>query len=271
MRVVRGRANIVKILFIGDIVGKPGRRAVAAVLLQLRKEFNLDLVIANVENLAHGKGITSSTLQEIIDAGVNIATGGDHIFSKPEAEELFRHEPNILVRPMNLPAGTPGQGAKTFQVGQKKVTVVNLLGQFGMTAAPVDSPFSVMQEWLASAPPSDITIVDLHAEATSEKVNMGWYLDGKVSAILGTHTHVMTADNRVLPSGTGYISDVGMTGLRDSSLGIDKDFTVQRFLTGQHIVHEIPEHGLAMINAVLIETKDGRCMSIERVYREVNV
>lgn len=260
-----------KILFLGDIVGKPGRQAVATLLPKLRQEYAIDVVIANIENLAHGKGVTASTLQEIIDAGVNIATGGDHIFSKPEGEELFRHEPNILVRPLNLPAGTPGQGAKTFQVGQKKVTVVNLLGQFGMTAAPVDSPFNVMEKWLVAAPPSDLTIVDLHAEATSEKVNMGWYLDGKVTAVLGTHTHVMTADNRVLPQGAGYISDVGMTGLRDSSLGIDKDLTVQRFLTGQHIIHEIPEHGLAMINAVLIVESGGRCTSIERVYREVNV
>lgn len=260
-----------KILFLGDIVGKPGRRAVAVLLPSLKSELGIDVVMANVENLAHGKGITASTLQEIIDAGVDIATGGDHIFSKPEAEELFRREPNILVRPLNLPAGTPGQGVKTFHLGQKKVTVVNLLGQFGMTAAPVESPFEAMQRWLTAAPPSDSIIVDLHAEATSEKVNMGWYLDGKVTAVVGTHTHVMTADNRVLPNGTGYISDVGMTGLRDSSLGIDKDLTVQRFLTGQHIIHEIPEHGQAMINAVLMSESDGRCTSLERIYREVEI
>jgi metallophosphoesterase (TIGR00282 family) len=260
-----------KILFIGDIVGKPGRRAVAGILPKLKKELKIDAVIANVENLAHGKGLNESSLQEMIDAGVDIATGGDHIFDKPAAEELFKSEPNILVRPLNFPEIKVGQGSKTFHLGQKTVTVVNLLGQFGMANPPSESPFEAMQRWMKKMPVSDITILDLHAEATSEKVNMGWWLDGKVTAILGTHTHVRTADERVLPNGTGYISDVGMTGLRDSSLGIDKDITVQRFLTGAHIVHEIPDHGVAMLNAVLLEEKDGRCVSIERVYREINL
>lgn len=260
-----------KILFIGDIVGKPGRKIITKLLPDLRRELKLDVVIANVENLAHGKGINQSSLQEMIDAGVDIGTGGDHTFEKPQAEEIFRAEPNILIRPLNMAPETGGQGAKTFHLGQKTVTVVNLLGQFGMTTPGVESPFEAMQKWLSTAPESDLTIVDLHAEATSEKVNMGWWLDGKVTAVIGTHTHVRTADERVLPQGTGYITDVGMTGLRDSSLGIDKDVTVQRFLTGQHIVHEIPDHGPTMLNAVLVEENNGRCISIERIYQETEI
>lgn len=260
-----------KILFVGDIVGRPGRAAVIALLPKLQREFNLDAVIANVENLAHGKGITISTLKEITDAGVTIATSGDHVLDKPEGISMLQAEPNILIRPLNMPPGTPGQGAKTFQVGPETLTVVNLLGQFGMSKPPVESPFVALQEWLKANPISGITLLDLHAEATSEKVNMGWWLDGKFTAVIGTHTHVPTADNRVLPKGTGYISDAGMTGLRDSSLGIDKDVTVQRFLTDQPIVHEIPEHGVVMLNAVLIETDGTRCRRIERVYREITI
>lgn len=260
-----------RILFIGDIVGKPGRHAVMQLLPNLKKELGLEFVIANVENAAHGKGITSSTLKELTDAGIDAGTGGNHTFSKPEAKELYQAESNILVRPMNLPPGTPGVGQKTYQVGQKSVMVVNFIGEFGMHIEGVINPFIAVQEWWKAQPRADTIIVDFHAEATSEKVNLGWYLDGKVSAVLGTHTHIPTADARVLPKGTGYMTDVGMVGLRDSSLGVDKDLALQRFLTGQKAQNEIPEHGLVVFNGVLLELEGDICTKIEPVVRTTTV
>ena len=260
-----------KILFIGDIVGKPGRKAVTQLLPDLKQELGVELVIANVENAAHGKGITSSTLKELTDAGIDVGTGGNHTFSKPEASELHAEQTSILVRPMNLAAGTPGVGQKTFKVGQKTVLVVNFIGEFGMNLVGVENPFAAVQAWWNSAPQADVIIVDIHAEATSEKVNFGWYLDGKVGAVLGTHTHVPTADARILPKGTGYITDVGMVGLKDSSLGVDKDMALQRFLTGQKAPNEIPDHGLVTFNAVLLTLDGQTCISIQPIVREVTV
>lgn len=262
----------IRILFIGDIVGKPGRKAVSALLPLLKQEYGPDVVMANVENLAHGKGMTTSTLGEMVTAGIQIGTGGNHTFSKPEANELLAAEPNILVRPLNMPAGTPGKGMKTFTVSGKKVVVINLLGQHGMNMEGVDSPFATMEQLRRQGlPEADAIIVDLHAETTSEKVCLGWYLDGLVSAVLGTHTHVPTADARVLPKGTAYITDVGMTGLRDSSLGVDKDISIQRFLTGQRLGNEIPDGGLVTFSAVLIDIDHGQATSIQPVYREISV
>lgn len=260
-----------KILFIGDIVGKPARKAVTQLLPSLRRELGVDVVIANVENLAHGKGITSSTWEEMRLAGVDIGTGGNHTFSKPEARLLFADETQPLVRPMNFPVGTPGQGQKTFTVGQKKLLVVNCMGEFGMHMDDVENPFAALQHWWPERLGADTIIVDFHAEATSEKVNTGWYLDGKVAAVLGTHTHIPTADCRILPKGTGYITDVGMVGLKDSSLGVDKDITLQRFLTARPAANEIPDSGLIQFNAVLIEADGNRCTKIERLVREIKV
>lgn len=261
-----------KILFFGDIVGKPGRKAVAAVLPQLRSELQPDVVMANVENIAHGKGITRSTLQELIVAGIDIATGGNHSFSKPDVLEIFATEPNILTRPINFPNVTAGRGEKMFEVSGKKVYVINLLGEWGMHIDRLENPFSVIERLLKKGlPDADAIIVDFHAETTSEKVMMGWYLNGKVSAVLGTHTHVPTADTRVLPGQTAYVTDIGMVGLRDSSLGVDKDLSLQRFLTGAKVAFEIPEHGIVAVNAVLITIESGRATAIERIYREITV
>ncbi len=270
-RLLLTRLHFMRILFIGDIVGKPARKAVTQILPQLRIELGVEFVIANVENTAHGKGITSSTWQELRDAGVDVGTGGNHTFSKPESSDIHNDKTQPLVRPMNLPLGTAGVGQKTFTVGQKKLMVVNFLGEFGMKIDGVENAFAAAQHWWKSSLAADIIIVDMHAEATSEKIAMGWYLDGKVTAVLGTHTHVPTADERVLPKGTGYITDVGMVGLRDSSLGVDKDMALQRFLTGQKAPNEIPDHGLVAFNAVLLNIDGNHCAKIERVYREITV
>ena len=259
-----------KILFIGDIVGKPGRRAVSALLPQLRRELGIDFVIANVENAAHGKGITSSTWKELQGAGVDVGTGGNHTFSKPEALELYADPTQPLVRPLNM-TGRPGDGQKTFHVGQKTVMVVNFIGEYGIGMDNVHNPFAALEQWNKHHEPADTIIVDFHAEATSEKINAGWYFDGKVAAVLGTHTHVTTADDRVLPHGTGYITDVGMVGLKDSSLGVDKDMTLQRFLTGRRAPNDIPEHGLVQLNAVLLTIDGNHCNKIERISREVTI
>jgi metallophosphoesterase (TIGR00282 family) len=159
-----------------------------------------------------------------------------------------------------------------FEVSGKKVYVINLLGEYGMHIDRLENPFSVMGRLLNKGlPAADAIIVDFHAETTSEKVVMGWYLDGKVSAVLGTHTHVPTADTRLLAKGTAYVTDVGMVGLRDSSLGVDKDLALQRFLTGTNVAFEIPDHGIVAVNAVLMTFTDGRAVSMERIYREVTV
>lgn len=260
-----------RLLFIGDIVGKPGRRAVATLLPDLRRELGVDVVVANVENAAHGKGLTRSTWDELRSAGIDIGTGGNHTFSKPESAELHSDDHEPLVRPINLPLTTAGVGQKTFHVGQKKLLVVNFLGEFAMGMAGVENPFAALQHWWSNHLEADTIFVDFHAEATSEKINAGWYLDGKVAAVLGTHTHVPTADARVLPRGTGYITDVGMVGLKDSSLGVDKDLTLQRFLTGQKAPNEIPEHGLVTLNAVLLELDNNRCVAIQPIIRDINV
>jgi len=260
------------ILFFGDIVGKVGRRAFAAAMPALKKKYKADVVIANLENLAHGKGLTSGTLQEVLVTGLDIGTGGNHTFSKPEAEQIYGSEPNILVRPANYPVGIPGTGVKRFVITKYSVTIINLLGEHGMAFLPSESPFTWIERWLKEKhEPADATVLDFHAETTSEKVSMGWYLDGKVTAVIGTHTHVPTADVRVLPKGTGYITDVGMVGLRDSSLGLDKDIAIQRFLTGQKVQWEVPEKGLVAINAVLLRCKNGRTTAVEKIYQEITV
>ncbi len=261
-----------KILFFGDIVGKPGRRAFVAVAQKLRAEYQADVVMANVENIAHGKGVTRGTLQELIEAGLDIGTGGNHTFSKPEVNDILKTEPNILVRPMNFPGVTVGQGEKMFEVSQKKVYVVNLLGEWRMFLEQLESPFTVMERLLQRGlPDADAVIVDFHAETTSEKVMMGWYLDGKVGAVVGTHTHVPTADARLLLNGTAYVTDLGMVGLRDSSIGVDRAQSLARFMTGEGAPFAIAEHGIVAVNAVLMTFAAGRATAIERIAREVTV
>ena len=252
------------VLAVGDIVGKPGRKAVTEVLPDLRREYGLDLVIANAENIAGGLGVTPTTASELLNAGVDVLTSGNHIWAQKEIIPYLNSEMPIL-RPLNYPPGVPGRG---YLVTDRAV-VVNLIGRTFMSN--YDCPFRAMDRLLAELgdkPP--VIIIDFHAEATSEKVAMGRYLDGRVSAILGTHTHVGTIDAQILPGGTAYVTDIGMTGPTDSIIGDDIDTILQRFLT--IIPHRITVgKGTTVLNAILVRVDEtnGKAMSIERVSREV--
>lgn len=254
-----------KILFFGDIVGKPGREGLKKILPDWKDKYRPDLVIANGENIAHGFGIGKKSLNEVLDAGVDFITSGDHTFNQEETKLLLEDKSIPLIKPANMPG--PGRGYAVIEVGTKKVLIINLIGQIFMKEE-YDNPFECIDKILAEND-IKIIIVDWHAEATSEKVCMGWHLDGRVSAVLGTHTHIPTADARVLTKGTAYITDIGMVGVRDSSLGMDKELALKRFLTKRKIKLEIAE-GLVSVNAVLIEIKkDGQAKSIELLQKTI--
>ena len=252
------------ILAIGDIIGKPGRQAVNELLLGLREQYGLDLVIANAENTAGGLGLTPTTARELLNAGVDVLTSGNHIWAQKEIIPHLDGEMPIL-RPLNYPPGVPGRG---YMV-KKQAMVVNLMGRTFI--GNFDCPFRAMDQLLAELqhkPP--VIIVDFHAEATSEKMAMGKYLDGRVSAVLGTHTHVGTIDAQLLPQGTAYVTDIGMTGPTDSVIGDDTEEVLQRFLTA--IPHRLSVgRGKTMLNAILVRVDDesGKAMNIDRIYREV--
>ncbi|MFZ3217186.1 MAG: TIGR00282 family metallophosphoesterase [Candidatus Acidiferrales bacterium] len=254
-----------KVLFIGDIVGSPGRKIVHERLADILTQRSIDLCIANGENSASGFGITPRLAEELFASGVEVITGGNHIWDRKEILDFFPHEPR-LIRPANFPNGSPGKG---HYVGEARngaaFAVVNLQGRTFM--APLEDPFRTAERELAALPADvKVIIVDMHAEATSEKQAMGWYLDGKVSAVLGTHTHVATADNRVLPGGTAYITDVGMTGPHDSVIGMEKKPIVQRFLDAMPAKFAVAE-GDVQMNTVQIDVDEttGRARAIERV------
>ena len=252
------------IIAIGDVVGKPGRQAVNELVPDLRKEYGIDLVIANGENAAGGFGLTVATAQELLDAGVDVITSGNHIWAQKEIIPYLDEDVPVL-RPLNYPPTVPGRG----YLLKNKVLVVNLIGRTFMTN--YDCPFRAMDALLEKlSAKSKITIVDFHAEATSEKVAMGRYLDGRVSAVLGTHTHVGTIDARILPGGTAYVTDIGMTGPDDSIIGDDPEAVIQRFLT------MMPHHlsvgrGKPVFNAIMVEVdeKSRKATSIERITREL--
>ncbi len=251
------------ILMIGDIIGQPGRRAIRELLPGLQQQYGLDLVIANAENAAGGFGVTLEIARELLDAGVDVLTSGNHIWAQKEIIPHLDSDLPIL-RPLNYPPGVPGKGYLT----KKKVTIVNLMGRTFMNN--LDCPFRAMDKLLAELQPKPlIIIVDFHAEATSEKVALGRYLDGRVSAVLGTHTHVGTIDTQIQPKGTAYVTDVGMTGPKDSIIGDDAESVIQRFLTG--LPHRLSVgKGRPVLNAVMVEVdeRSGRAISIERIGRE---
>ena len=252
------------ILVVGDVIGRPGRMAVGALLPGLRQQYGLDLVIANAENVAGGLGLTSTTAKALLDAGVDVLTSGNHIWAQKEIIPYLDSEMPIL-RPLNYPPGVPGRGY--LLSGQ--AMVVNLIGRTFM--GNFDCPFRAMDKLLAELkhkPP--VIIVDFHAEATSEKIAMGRYLDGRVSAVLGTHTHVGTIDAQLLPQGTAYVTDIGMTGPIDSIIGDDAEAVIRRFLT--MMPHRLSVgRGKTIFNAVLVRADDnsGQAISIDRIYQEV--
>ena len=252
------------VLAVGDVIGRPGRKAINQLLPGLRQQYGLDLVIANAENVAGGLGLTSTTARELLNAGVDVLTSGNHIWAQKEIIPYLDSEMPIL-RPLNYPPGVPGRG----YIINGKALVVNLIGRTFMS--DFDCPFRAMDKLLAELKPKPpVIIVDFHAEATSEKVAMGRYLDGRVSAVLGTHTHVGTIDAQLLPQGTAYVTDIGMTGPIDSVIGVDTKAVIDRFLT--MLPHSLSvAKGKIALNAILIKVDEdsGRAISIDRIYREV--
>jgi 2',3'-cyclic-nucleotide 2'-phosphodiesterase len=262
----------VKILFIGDIFGRPGREVLKHVLPQLVEEFAPDLILANGENAAGGFGITPPLVEELLGLGIALLTSGNHIWDKKEIfPYLAEHHDGRLLRPANYPGGSAGAPGHGMYLGKTRAgleyAVLNLQGRVFM--AGIDCPFRTADALLAGIPPGiKIKIVDFHAEATSEKISLGWYLDGRVTAVLGTHTHVPTADESVLPEGTAYITDLGMTGPYDSVIGMDKQSVIQKFLSGLPVRFEVAT-GDARLSAVLIQADaaTGRALSIQRIMR----
>lgn len=265
---------MLKIIMFGDVSGRIGRRAVAKILPGLKKKFDPDLVLANAENIAHGVGITEKTLGEMVQAGVDFFTSGDHIFDKKEALDLLTKKDAVVIRPANYPPGVPGSGYRLIEVGTKKILVVNLIGRVFMRSQ-YDCPFRKMDEILEEHKKDKLSavIVDFHAEATSEKNGLGIYLDGRVSAVLGTHTHVGTDDWQIFPGGTAYLTDVGMVGAKDSILGVEKSGILKTFLTQMPEAHEIPEEGICAVNAVYLEIdpKTAKAVKIKKIKEEVEI
>ncbi len=249
-----------RILFVGDVVGRPGRDAVAAILPKLRDELRIDFAIVNGENAAGGAGLTAEIARELQSAGADVITTGNHVWDQRQ----FMHEIeglDFVLRPINLPANNPGRGSLVA----KGVLVVNAIGRTFMN--PADDPFHAMDELLATAAPT-VRVLDWHAEATSEKLAMGWHLDGRVTAVVGSHTHVPTADARVLPKGTALVCDTGMVGPRDSILGMRTDVIVERFRTGMPKRFEVAD-GVVSFGSVVIDADEvtGTARSIERADR----
>lgn len=255
----------VRILFIGDIVGRPGRDLVHDGLAGLVEYHRIDLVIANAENAAAGFGITREIGDQLLEWGVDVMTSGNHIWDKKEALNYIGAEPRLL-RPANFPAGAPGNGSYLARTRDgRSVGVVNVMGRVFMLS--IDDPFAVvLREIDALKERTHVVFVDFHAEATSEKIAMGWHLDGKVTAVVGTHTHVQTADERVLPKGTAYLTDVGMTGPHDSIIGVDIEAALGKFLTALPAKFETAT-GNPRLNAVIVEADEqtGRAIDIERL------
>ena len=254
-----------KILFIGDIVGKPGRRAVKELLPSLIGGHGIDLVIANCENAASGFGVTREIVEELYDAHIDILTSGNHIWDKKEVLE-FIDDYETLLRPANYPGIVPGKGSVLMPTAAGDyVGVLNLAGRIFMQ--PIDCPFVTSKKEIARLKArTNVIIVDIHAEATSEKKALGWYLDGEVSAVLGTHTHVQTADDEILPKGTAYISDAGMTGPFDSVIGIKKDTIIEKFLKQIPNRFDVAKGDIRLQGVLLdIDTQSGRAHAIERI------
>ena len=252
------------ILMVGDMVGGPGRKMFARVVTQLKQRSAVDVVVANAENSAGGKGITKVIAAELFSIGADVLTMGDHMWDQKEIAQFMDTEKRLL-RPANFPPGCPGRGIVTVETPKGRVTVINLLGRVFMP--PMDCPFRAVDALLTKEPNmGKVILVDFHAEATSEKLAMGRYLDGRVSAVVGTHTHVQTSDEVILPKKTAYLTDLGMTGPKDSILGRDYASVMMKFITGMPSKFEIAEHNVALEGALIdVDEATGRARKITRV------
>jgi metallophosphoesterase (TIGR00282 family) len=256
----------VRILFVGDVVGRPGRQLVKRGLAALARERQADVVVANGENASAGAGLTRESANDLFGAGVHVITGGNHIWDRRELLQFIDREPRI-VRPANYPAGTPGRGSTLVQTGSgTPVGVVNVMGRVFL--ATIDDPFAAAEREIAALVEAGarVILVDMHAETTSEKIALSWFLDGRVTAVIGTHTHVQTADERILPGGTACLTDAGMTGPHDGVIGMDRDAVIARFRTGLPARFE-PASGDLRLNGVLItaDAETGTATAIERI------
>ena len=266
-----------KILFIGDIVGSPGRRAVKELVPKLRETHGLDFVIANGENSAGGNGITPAIANELFSYGVEVITSGDHVWDQKEVLELLENEKRFL-RPFNYPAGTPGQGSGIFEIrkseiGNRKSIFIAVLNFQGRTfMPPLENPFVLAREEVARLrQQTKIIFVDMHAEATSEKIAFARMLDGQVSAVVGTHTHVQTADEQIFPGGTAYLTDAGFTGPHDGCLGREMEPIIKRFLTGMPTRFEVAKNRVLLHGAVIeIDAASGQAVKIQRVAEAIS-
>lgn len=260
-----------KILMIGDVVGKPGCQTLLEYLPKLKDTFSPDFIVVNGENAAdYGRGITQAIIKEWFDHGIDAITLGNHTWARPEIFDFIDDEPR-LIRPLNYPIGTPGEGVCVLTTDQgQQVAVISLLGRTYMSSL-LRCPFLVVDQALKEIPPSTIVLVDFHAETTSEKQSLAWYLDGRVSAVIGTHTHVQTADERILTKGTAYITDVGMVGPYDSVIGMKKDAVIRRFLTQLPVRLEVAD-GRSQFNAVFLEIdpESKKTKKINRVHIDDN-
>ncbi|HUQ31225.1 MAG TPA: TIGR00282 family metallophosphoesterase [Pyrinomonadaceae bacterium] len=253
-----------KILMIGDVVARPGRMAVLERIQDLREQHGIDLAVMNAENVAGGFSITPSLADQLFDAGIDVMTSGNHIYDKREVIPYIQRQPRLL-RPANYPPNSPGSGMWVGEAKGVRVAVLNLIGRVFM--GPADDPFRAVDELLTTLPEDvKVRLVDMHAEATSEKAAMGWYLDGRVSAVVGTHTHVQTADERVLTEGTAYLTDIGMTGSYAGVIGMDRQDVINRFTSA---LHKRAEHSVGMVRicAAVIDVDEatGRSREISRL------
>lgn len=253
-----------RILFIGDIVGKIGREAISNYLPKLKQTYKPTVTIVNAENAAHGKGLTEKMYKSLLREGVDFMTMGNHTYGQRQIYDFIENA-NRMVRPANFPDEAPGVGMRYIQINEIKLAIINLQGRAFMQ--DIDDPFKKADALVTEAKKeTDYIFVDFHAETTSEKNAMGWYLDNRVSAVVGTHTHIQTSDERILPGGTGYITDVGMTGYYDGILGINREEVITRFITSLPQRHVVPDEGRSVLSGVIIDlNKDGKTKRIERI------